>query len=397
MKDQQVTQLSILGVVSIVGLIAAVGLLSTPIPTTPMMGVSGGQDTVTGQFALFSEEDRTTSIAGAPDDFAQDAPSQQEHDFSDPLGINEEQPVEEDTEQVSEEVQEIRSLTETREGGVTRVVEQEGTFYLQNTFASNFERISIENAKGKIESVCSQQGSEIKTKINYERPSGQLETQYESVQEVESLDSQGLTGENVAQSTCELDESLEGLNNLIDRNEFDVDEEQHTAYFRCFLEERSTQEPFVGGEITAEDQQAIDTCYRQYLADTKQSISEEERNSISQDIKNVLDTYQTVKRTETSTGYELLSTSVSEDLQTARNQAEQKIRKVCARDTARTPFSSRQIDEIEIYKTDDGFQVDARCHITVYDKHTDEEQKSVEESEDELEELDPVESPSFTN
>ena len=55
MKDEQVTQLSILGVVSIVGLIAAIGLLSTPTTThAPSMGISsGGQDTVVGQQALF--------------------------------------------------------------------------------------------------------------------------------------------------------------------------------------------------------------------------------------------------------------------------------------------------------------------------------------------------------
>ena len=49
MKDQQITQLSILGVVSIVGLIAAIGLLSTPTTTQSTMPNSGGQDTVTGQ------------------------------------------------------------------------------------------------------------------------------------------------------------------------------------------------------------------------------------------------------------------------------------------------------------------------------------------------------------
>ena len=49
MKDQQITQLSILGVVSIVGLIAAIGLLSTPSTNTAIPVGGGQQDTVVGQ------------------------------------------------------------------------------------------------------------------------------------------------------------------------------------------------------------------------------------------------------------------------------------------------------------------------------------------------------------
>ena len=52
MKDQQITQLSILGVVSIVGLIAAIGLLSTPSTNTAIPVGGGQQDTVVGQQAL---------------------------------------------------------------------------------------------------------------------------------------------------------------------------------------------------------------------------------------------------------------------------------------------------------------------------------------------------------
>ena len=55
MKDEQITQLSILGVVSIVGLIAAIGLLSTPSTNTAIPGVGGGQqDTVVGNAGFWN-------------------------------------------------------------------------------------------------------------------------------------------------------------------------------------------------------------------------------------------------------------------------------------------------------------------------------------------------------
>ena len=190
MKDQQITQLSILGVVSIVGLIAAIGLLSTPSTNTAIPVGGGQQDTVVGQASFWN-------FGNTPSENINE--------------VNQEETYSDQQNSLSDRAQIVKNLKETQRGGVTRLIEKSGTYYIQNTFASNYQRTTLNNAQSKIESVCNQYGTEIQTSINYEKPSEQVRNQYGAVQKVQNIDNQGLQGEYIARAECELDQKPIGV------------------------------------------------------------------------------------------------------------------------------------------------------------------------------------------